>query len=227
MILKAGVLIVSFTIDGMHPHDTCELLDKENIAVRGGFHCAKPLFSKLGLDGSIRASFYIYNTAKEVDHLTEALLKAGREIKEEVNRVNPIDLNEIASVNLTEEQEIYKDNVIDHYKHPRNKREMADFTVAQRGVNPLCGDAIVMYIKTKENMIIDVSFTGDGCAISQASASLLTEKTKGKTVKEAAEFNSTDMFSLLGIPINHTRTKCALLSLKTLHQYLLENDTHE
>ena len=99
---------------------------------------------------------------------------------------------------------------------------MDDFTVTQREVNPLCGDVITLYLKTKEDQIIDVSFTGNGCAISLASASLLTENIKGKTVKEATEFNSADLFSLLGIPISHTRTKCALLSLKTLHQALME-----
>ncbi len=219
--------VISFTIDGMHPHDVSELLDKENIAVRGGFHCAMPLFSKLGLDGSIRASFYVYNTTEEVDKLAEALLKINGEVKTdaktEANAINQKRVNhEITSVDLTEEQEIYKENVIDHYKRPRNKREMTDFTITQREVNPLCGDIIALYIKTKEDRITDISFIGNGCAISQASASLLTENIKGKTVKEATEFNSADLFGLLGIPISHTRTKCALLSLKTLHQTLME-----
>ncbi len=230
--IKCRGPVISFTIEGMHPHDVSELLDKENIAVRGGFHCAMPLFSKLGLDGSIRASFYLYNTTEEVDKLVEALLKINREVKTdaktEANAIDQKRVNqkvaypEITSVDLTEEQEIYKENVIDHYKRPRNKREMTDFTITQREVNPLCGDIIALYIKTKGDKITDISFTGNGCAISQASASLLTENIKGKTVKEATEFHSADLFGLLGIPISHTRTKCALLSLKTLHQALTE-----
>ena len=67
--------VISFTIDGMHPHDVSEMLDQENIAVRGGFHCAMPLFSKLGLDGSVRASFYFYNSKEDVDTLVEGVKK--------------------------------------------------------------------------------------------------------------------------------------------------------
>lgn len=206
--------VISFNIGGMHPHDLSEKLDEENIAVRGGFHCAMPLFSRLGLDGSVRASFYIYNTTEDVDRLVEALMKISEDLKQETDA---IDKDEIASTDLTEEQELYKENVLDHYKHPRNKREMADPTAVQKEVNPLCGDALTLYVKTEDDKIADASFTGSGCAVSQASASLLTEHIKGKTVKEAAEFNSAGMFGLLGIPISPARTKCALLSLKALH----------
>ena len=207
--------VISFTIEGTHPHDLSEMLDKENIAVRGGFHCAMPLFSKLGIDGSIRASFYLYNTTEDVDRLVEAVLKI---VEQEKTEYVVIDRNEIASGDLSEEQEIYKENVIDHYKHPKNKKEMPDFTVTHRDVNPLCGDTITIYAKIKEKEIEKISFTGNGCAISQASASLLTEKIKGRSIEEVKKINQEEMFALLGIPISHTRRKCALLSLKTLHQ---------
>lgn len=205
--------VISFTIDGMHPHDVSEMLDKENIAVRGGFHCAMPLFSKLGLDGSIRASFYVYNTTEDIDQLVGAVRNM---VAKEKNVV--IDRNEITSGDLTEEQEIYKENVIDHYKYPRNKKEMVDFTVTHRDVNPLCGDNITVYAKVKGKEIEDISFTGNGCAISQASASLLTEKIKGRSIEEVKKMNQEEVFNLLGIPISHTRKKCALLCLKTIHQ---------
>lgn len=213
------VPIISFTIEGLHPHDASERLDKENIAVRGGFHCAMPLFSKLGIDGSIRASFYLYNTAEDVDRLVEAVKKMVGEMETEADTVNR---NEIASSDLTEEQEIYKENVIDHYKSPRNKKEMLHYTVKRREVNPLCGDIITIYVKTEGKNIEEISFTGNGCAISQASASLLTETLKGKKIEEAKKFNQQEVFGLLGIPISHTRTKCALLSLKTLHHAMEE-----
>jgi len=209
--------VISFNIEGMHPHDVSELLDKANIAVRGGFHCAMPLFSKLGIDGSIRASFYLYNTTEDVDRLFEAVLKI---VEQEKTESVVIDRNEIASGDLSEEQELYKENVIDHYKHPKNKREMLECTAQHRGVNPLCGDTITMYVKTNNGTIKAISFTGNGCAISQASASLLTETMKGKKIEDAKEFNPQEVFALLGIPISHTRTKCALLSLKTLHHAL-------
>ncbi len=206
--------VISFTMGGMHPHDVSEILDKENIAVRGGFHCAMPLFSKLGIDGSIRASFYIYNTTEDVDRLVEAV----RNMIGAKEKTAVIGRNEIASGDLTEEQEIYKENVIEHYKFPRNKKEMIDFTVTHRDVNPLCGDTITIYAKIKEKEIENISFTGNGCAISQASASLLTEKIKGKSVEEVKNMNQEEVFTLLGIPISHTRRKCALLCLKTIHQ---------
>lgn len=209
--------VISFTIEGMHPHDVSEMLDKENIAVRGGFHCAMPLFSKLGLDGSIRASFYLYNTTEDIDRLVEAVKNMIGKVEKETSTINR---NEIVSGDLTEEQELYKDNVIDHYKFPRNKKEMTDFTVTYRDVNPLCGDTITIFAKVKDKEIEEISFTGNGCAISQASASLLTEKMKGKSIEEAKKINQQEVFALLGIPISHTRTKCALLSLKTLHHAL-------
>ena len=210
--------VISFTIEGMHPHDVSEMLDKENIAVRGGFHCAMPLFSKLGIEGSTRASFYVYNTKEDIDQLVEALEKIVGKLRTETSIINR---RKITSADLDEEQEIYKENVIDHYKNPRNKREMQDFTLTKREVNPVCGDVITIYAKVKEKKIEDISFTGTGCAISQASASLLTERIKGKNVEEVEKINQQEVFSLLGIPISHTRTKCALLSLKTL-QHALE-----
>lgn len=210
--------VISFTIEGMHPHDVSEMLDKENIAVRGGFHCAMPLFSKLGIDGSIRASFYVYNTTEDVDRFVEVVRKIAG-VKEETA---VIDSNKITSGDLTEEQEIYKENVIDHYKHPRNKREMLECTAQHRDVNPICGDAITMYVKTNNGTIEEITFTGNGCAISQASASLLTETMKGKKIDDVKKFSQQEVFWLLGIPISHTRTKCALLSLKTLHHALEE-----
>lgn len=209
--------VISFTIEGMHPHDVSELLDTENIAVRGGHHCAMPLFSRLGIDGSIRASFYFYNSKEDVDALAGGIKKIAEKTKTEISAINR---NEINSGDLTEEQEIYKENVIDHYKFPRNKKEMQEYTIKRRELNPLCGDQITAFIKIENNAITDISFTGSGCAISQASASMLTEKIKGVSVEEAKKIDQKEIFSLLGIPISHTRTKCALLSLKTLHHAL-------
>jgi len=208
--------VISFNIEGIHPHDLSEMLDKENIAVRGGFHCAMPLFSKLKIEGSIRASFYIYNSKEDVDRLVSAVTKIVEQSKE----VNIINRNEIASGELSEEQEMYKENVIDHYQHPRNKHEMLNCTAQHRDVNPLCGDTITVYLKTAGDRVEEISFTGNGCAISQASASLLTEKLKGKNIEEVKRFDQREVFGLLGIPISHTRTKCALLSLKSVHHAL-------
>ncbi len=117
----------------------------------------------------------------------------------------------------SEEEEIYTENIIDHYKHPHNQRELARYTVKQHELNPLCGDEITLYLELTGETIADASFQGHGCAISQASISMLTDLLKGKTLAEAQQLTQAEILTMLGIPISHTRLKCALLSLKTLH----------
>ena len=117
-----------------------------------------------------------------------------------------------------EEQELYKENILDHYKYPRNKKEINAPSCSEN--NPLCGDKITLYLKIEDGTIVDVSFTGEGCAISQASASLLSEYVKDKTVEEIELVDKDKVYSLLGIQISYTREKCALLSLKALRGVL-------
>ena len=115
--------------------------------------------------------------------------------------------------------EMYKENVLDHYKNPRNKRAMNDCSIKHRGVNPLCGDEVTIFLKIDEtDLVKDVSFQGEGCVISQASASLLTEYLVGKSIKDINKLTTETILNLLGIPISHTRMKCALLALKTLKE---------
>lgn len=124
---------------------------------------------------------------------------------------------------LTEEQEIYKENILDHYKNPRNKKELKKSTIKHKETNILCGDELTIYIQIEKNKIKDITFTGKGCAISQASASMLTEKLKGMSIKEVKQLKDKDILKMLGISLSFVRTKCALLSLKTI-QRGLENE---
>ena len=127
-------------------------------------------------------------------------------------------MNELASQigeNLTEIQEIYKENIIDHYKHPHNKGKI-DHNKTHRELNTSCGDELTIYLNIKNNIIENISFEGHGCAISQASVSMLTDKLKGMTIEETLKLNKDDILELLGIPISIVRMKCALLSLKTV-----------
>ena len=127
-------------------------------------------------------------------------------------------MNPLASeigTNLTEIQEIYKENIIDHYKHPHNKGKI-DHNKTHRELNTSCGDELTIYLNVKNNIIEDISFEGHGCAISQASVSMLTDKLKGMTIEETLKLNKDDILELLGIPISIVRMKCALLSLKTV-----------
>jgi nitrogen fixation protein NifU and related proteins len=114
------------------------------------------------------------------------------------------------------DEDVYKENIIEHYKCPINKSEMQDPTHKHKELNPLCGDEITIYLKIEEDKIANVSFTGKGCAISQASISMLTEKLMGLDVDTAKDITKEDIFEMLGIPISYSRMKCALLSLKVV-----------
>lgn len=132
-----------------------------------------------------------------------------------------IDRNELASAPLTEEQEIYKENILDHYKHPRNNSIPEHPHIVRHGHNPLCGDEMTIYGVVKTSTKAEewsLSFTGHGCAISQAAASLLTEELQRKSSAEIKSWDEEKMMALLGIPISPVRRKCALLALKTVQQ---------
>lgn len=113
--------------------------------------------------------------------------------------------------------EMYQEAILDHYQNPRNKGDLTEADIWAREDNPLCGDEIALYLKLDDDAVVeDVKFQGEGCAISQASASMLTVKLKGKTLKEVLEIDEDAVLQTLGIPISHARLKCALLSLSTL-----------
>jgi nitrogen fixation protein NifU and related proteins len=113
--------------------------------------------------------------------------------------------------------DFYKENILDHYRRPRNAGVLEQPTHSHEEHNPLCGDVIRLDLHVDENNVIDqVAFKGKGCAISQASASMLTEMIKGKTLDEAKAINKENILEALGIEIGPVRMKCALLSLKVL-----------
>lgn len=113
---------------------------------------------------------------------------------------------------------IYQENIIDHYKNPRNKGtlEKSDFIVYE--VNTLCGDGLKFFFKVNEKKeIIEVKFDGEGCAISQATASMLTEELIGINLKEIKnKINKEFILEMLGIELNPSRLRCALLSLECI-----------
>ena len=110
--------------------------------------------------------------------------------------------------------DFYREVILDHYKHPRNKGRLDPRTSTHEEDNPLCGDRIRIDLLVKDDMIEDVRFTGQGCAISQASASMLTEAIKGMSVADAKNVDKQFILDLIGIPLTPARLKCALLSLK-------------
>jgi nitrogen fixation NifU-like protein len=114
-------------------------------------------------------------------------------------------------------EDLYRENILDHYQNPRNYGTLDEPDISYEDDNPLCGDVIRIDLQLDdENRITEVGFTGEGCAISQASASMLTEEILGKTLDEVKQFSKEDLLDLLGIQLGPVRIKCALLSLKVL-----------
>lgn len=110
----------------------------------------------------------------------------------------------------------YKDLILDHYKHPRNFGELSDADLHAHEANPLCGDIVDIRIKFKGGKIADIKFTGEGCAISTAATSLLTEYLKSKTKEDLENITPDTIFELLGAPVAPGRLDCALLPLHAL-----------
>jgi nitrogen fixation NifU-like protein len=117
--------------------------------------------------------------------------------------------------------DLYRDYILEHYRRPHNFGVVEEPSATYEGANPLCGDRITMQLRVKDGVVEQVGFTGRGCAISQASASLLTDEVRGKPVEEVAAFGASDLLDLLGIEISPARLKCAMLSFDSL-QHLLD-----
>lgn len=110
---------------------------------------------------------------------------------------------------------MYRNHILDLYKNPLNKGKISDETTAWEEYNTTCGDKIRISIKVEANKVIDIKFDGIGCAISIASASLLTENLKGKNIQEIKNMHGEDMIDILGINVSPARIKCALLGFNT------------
>jgi nitrogen fixation NifU-like protein len=114
--------------------------------------------------------------------------------------------------------DIYKELILDYYRNPRNFGKLDQFDISSHDTNPLCGDEIDIQIKVGDgNKIEQINFFGKGCAISQASASMLTELAKGKDLAWVKQLAKEDILKMLGTPdLGPTRIKCALLGMKVL-----------
>jgi nitrogen fixation NifU-like protein len=124
--------------------------------------------------------------------------------------------------------DLYRDEILEHYREPHNFGTLEHPDAVHEGHNPLCGDRITMMLSISEDgSVRDVAFSGRGCAISQASASLLTDEIRGRSVSEVEAMTSQDVLDLLGIEISPARLKCALLSLDTLQRALHDRDAAE
>ena len=118
--------------------------------------------------------------------------------------------------------DLYRDYILEHYRRPHNFGVIEEPSATFEGANPLCGDRITMQLAVKDGVVTDIGFTGRGCAIRQASASLLTDEVKGKPVADVAGFGADDLLDLIGIEISPARLKCAMLSFDSLQHQLAD-----
>ena len=117
--------------------------------------------------------------------------------------------------------DLYRDEILEHYRRPHNFGTLPEPDAVYEGSNPLCGDRITLMLGIDDDGVVEeVAFTGRGCAISQASASMLTDEIKGKALSDVARLGRDDVLDSLGIEISPARLKCALLSLDTLRRAL-------
>ena len=113
-------------------------------------------------------------------------------------------------------ESLYREAIIDYYKHPRRKGHLENPDIHFHDHNPFCGDQITIELKVQDGKVVDAAFDGRGCAISQATASMLVEDIMGKSIDELKALDKEYILEMLGIELGATRLKCALLSLKVL-----------
>lgn len=114
----------------------------------------------------------------------------------------------------------YREYILDHYRNPRNYGTLEHPTAHAEDSNPLCGDQLAIDLLIDGDHVQEVRFRGRGCAISQATASMLSEMIEGKPIDEVVKLGKDDVLEALGIPISPARMKCAFLSLRVLHSSL-------
>jgi nitrogen fixation protein NifU and related proteins len=126
-------------------------------------------------------------------------------------------------------EDLYRDNLLDHYENPRHHGTVEGADISHEESNPLCGDRIRVDVKLTDDHrgIAEVAFSGDGCIISQAAASMLLEEVAGKSIEDVQKLERQDVLDLIGVPLTTARVKCALLGLKVLkagiYGYLVEH----
>jgi nitrogen fixation NifU-like protein len=126
--------------------------------------------------------------------------------------------------------DIYMEEIMDHYKNPRNTGKIKNADLTLTDSNPLCGDELEVTLKLEKNKqtIKEIKFTGKGCAISQASMSILSETIIGKKLQEIIALKNEDLFELLGnIQLSMMRVKCALLGLKTVQKAIIKYEAEK
>jgi len=112
--------------------------------------------------------------------------------------------------------DLYREEILEHYRHPRHHGTLEHPDHSYEDANPLCGDRVRVDVKVQDHRIADIAFSGTGCAISQAATSMLTEIVVGRTAQDVASMPKEELLEEIGIPLTPVRLKCALLGLGVL-----------
>jgi nitrogen fixation NifU-like protein len=116
--------------------------------------------------------------------------------------------------------DLYREQILDHYGHPRNEGSLDDPDISYERDNPICGDVVKLDVRLEDGKVSQAKFTGQGCVISMASASMFTEAIEGKTIAELKAMDDEDIFEMLGINPGPSRANCAVLPLRVLQEGL-------
>ena len=117
-------------------------------------------------------------------------------------------------------ENLYREHILDHYGNPRNQGTLEDADISCEWDNPVCGDVVRLDIRLNDGRVSEARFSGQGCVISMASASMLTEEILGRTVEELKALQDEDVFRMLGVTLGPVRAKCGLLPLRVLQSGL-------
>jgi nitrogen fixation NifU-like protein len=118
--------------------------------------------------------------------------------------------------------DLYREQILDHYGHPRNEGTLEHPDISYERDNPICGDVVKLDIKLQDGKVSQARFVGQGCVISMASASMFTEEIAGKTIAELKAMSDEDIFTMLGIDPGPSRANCAVLPLRVLQEGLAQ-----
>jgi nitrogen fixation NifU-like protein len=118
--------------------------------------------------------------------------------------------------------DLYREQILDHYGHPRNEGTLEDPDISYERDNPICGDVVRLDIRLHNGKVSQARFTGQGCVISMASASMFTEEIQGKTIAELKAMSDDDIFKMLGIDLGPSRANCGVLPLRVLQEALAQ-----
>ncbi len=123
--------------------------------------------------------------------------------------------------------DLYADNILDHYRHPRGKQVLSHPSASHQEENISCGDELTVQLTIENERVIEIGWQGTGCAISQAAMSMLSEELAGMSIEDIEQLSPQHVYDLLGVPVGPRRHKCALLCLHTLKNALRKQKGEE